>query len=310
MKSILALHLLILVAVLGCGVNEGPVGTPMGEPGLTNCQSPSAPNGQGEAERGGAGTPGGEPAAGGSSGGSGALELPQAEQHAPVTLRKNCEKLQAAVEQFAARSGGRYPIDVDKDKSLDGKTVLDYVPGGPTMYNAYEGVWETPVAHTAEMPGEVGYVLMDQTKTYDEHQGPMAPTYVITGFGDWVVEVALSNRELLLEDAVVFSNCRTLQAAVEEWAALSGGMYPGDIGCSQTPGKKVVWNLLPYDRMMQNPATGAVSEPVDSWAVNPGETGYVPLCIGGRNAGYLITGVGSEPGRTILCIWYSSECAE
>lgn len=310
MKSILALHLLILVAVLGCGVNEGPVGTPAGDPGLASCQTPGAPNSQGEVETGGADTPGGGPATGVSSGGSGALELPEAEQHAPVTLRKNCEKLQAAVEQFAAHSGGRYPRDMDSDKSFEGKRVLDYLSGDHTLYNAYDKAWERPVAHTAEMPGEVGYVLMDETKTYGEHGVPIAPTYVITGFGEWVVEVALSNRELPLVDAVVYSNCRTLQTAVEEWAALSGGMYPGDVDCSQAPGKKVVWNLLPYDRLMQNPATDCVTEPVNAWACNPGETGYIPTCINGRNAGYLITGVGSEPGRTILLISFSAERVE
>lgn len=47
--------------------------------------------------------------------------------------------VQAAVEAFAADNDGVYPDNVNVDKSLAGKTVTDYLPGGTLLRNPYTG---------------------------------------------------------------------------------------------------------------------------------------------------------------------------
>ncbi|MGD1047634.1 MAG: hypothetical protein ABR899_02640, partial [Candidatus Krumholzibacteriaceae bacterium] len=117
---------------------------------------------------------------GGSVQGAAFVELTNIDSPEEMPLRENCLVLKQAVEAFAAQSGGRYPLDVDTDKTSLGKTVVDLLPRVHALENPYTGVPSNPVNHSATLPGEVGYALVHEYNPRDGRYIP--PGYVITGF--------------------------------------------------------------------------------------------------------------------------------
>lgn len=217
-----------------------------------------------------------------------------------VGVRLNCLLLKQAVEAFAAQSGGRYPLDVDTDRTSLGQTVVDLLPRAHPLENSYTGARSNPVNHSASLPGEVGYAVVHEYNPRDGRYIP--PGYVITGSVNKRLEVAISNIALNRIEAIVMSHCRTVELAVEQFAARKNGVYPADVDVDCIPGGQTVVNLLPAGSRLVNPATWAVTEPVNSTACTAGQIGYHPVCQHGVNVGYAITGVGTEAGTTIMYI--------
>jgi len=121
--------------------------------------------------------------------------------------------------------------DIEEDYEHCGEYYFEYWSlGGQSYYgahhymiNPYTGIAEHAVARAASAPGEIGYVAVVREGS------PVA--YVITGYGDNSVIIACSNLELSREKAIVVSNCRTLQIAVDEYAASHAGQWPAAPTC-------------------------------------------------------------------------------
>jgi prepilin-type N-terminal cleavage/methylation domain-containing protein len=97
------------------------------------------------------------------------------------------------------------------------------------------------------------------------------------------------------KEAVVRSNCHTVQLAVEDWAVQSDGLYPDNVDVDATLTGETVVDILPQSALLQNPFTRAATEPVNGAAGTPGQTGYVPVVDGlGMNSSYDITGFGQQ----------------
>lgn len=227
------------------------------------------------------------------------IELTNIESPEETTVRLECLVLKYAVEQFAAMSDGRFPEDVDVDTTPGGQTVIDLLPGAQLLENPYAGNRDNPRNYSASLPGEIGYAVVQSYIDEDPCAPPVDEGYVITGYAGKSIEVAITNLELPPGEAIVLSHCRTVQLAVERWAALNGGLYPSDVDSHVTPGGQTVVDLLPGGSYLVNPFTRAATEPVNGHAANAGEVGYVPNTWNGENGGYAITGTGRESGATI-----------
>lgn len=96
------------------------------------------------------------------------------------------------------------------------------------------------------------------------------------------------------KEAVVKSNCHTVQLAAEDFAVRNEGVYASDTDTDVAAGGDTIVDLLPGGIFLQNPFTKAADVPLSSSAAaNPGEVGYVPFVgVGGQNDGYTITGFG------------------
>jgi hypothetical protein len=87
-------------------------------------------------------------------------------------------------------------------------------------------------------------------------------------------------------DELVVENCRSVRAAAEAYAAQNGG---------ENPTGRTVQDYLPEGRLLENPYTHAITEPVwGAAAASPGQTGYVCILYG-ESRGYTIDGIGSDP---------------
>jgi hypothetical protein len=93
-----------------------------------------------------------------------------------------------------------------------------------------------------------------------------------------------------LED-MVRANCLKIQMAAEEFADQNEGLYPMDAVADTSLVGNTLIDLLPEGQKLVNPFTGAATEPVDSIATDPGETGY--SCAPFRDF-YIITGYGES----------------
>ncbi|HEY5133570.1 MAG TPA: hypothetical protein VII85_07800 [Candidatus Krumholzibacteriaceae bacterium] len=236
----------------------------------------------------------------GSVQGAAFVELTNIDSPEELSLRVNCFMLKQSVEAFAAQSGGRYPLDLDTDKTSLGQTVVDLLPRAHPLENSYTGAGSNPVNHSATLPGEIGYALVHEYRPRDGRYIP--PGYVITGFVNRWVEVAISNIALNRIDAIVMSHCRTVELAVQQFAARNNGVYPFCVDIGTTLDGKTVVDLLPAGCKLVNPATWCASEPGNMSAANPGQVGYLPVYQHHSSVGYAITGVGTENGTTIMYI--------
>ena len=86
----------------------------------------------------------------------------------------NCYAVQQAAEDFAAGNNGVYPVNVDKDKNLDGNTLVDLLPGGLYLTNPFTNIRSEPFSGAAMVSGQTGYVAAIDS---------VAVGYTITGFG-------------------------------------------------------------------------------------------------------------------------------
>ncbi|UCF04736.1 MAG: hypothetical protein JSV33_12545 [bacterium] len=216
-------------------------------------------------------------------------------------VRAQCQIVAAAVEAFAGGNDDNYPEDVSIDTTEAGQTLVDLLPDGTLLPNAFTGQDTEPVDHRAESPGEIGYEPL--------YRGcGINPGYTITGYGADSIIVEISNIPAL-EDSVR-ANCLRVQAAADAFAAQNNDIYPQDVDVDMTPAGDTVIDLLPGGSYLVNPFTGMVTEPVNHQASYPGQTGYVPI-IGthpvhgpGVCVGYTITGVGRVPDALIVIIEY------
>jgi len=244
----------------------------------------------------------------GYAGDSKVIELTNLESQGDAIVRTNALELKAAVEEFAARSGGRYPADVDRDRTLDGRRLVDLMPREGVLLNPYTGAWGMPANYSASSPGEMGYAVVHEYADDPAHFPNLKEGYVITGFGRHRMEVVVTNLNFPAKDAIVLSHCRTVQLAAEKFAELNDGIYAADVMCDVTPEGRTITDLLPDGALLMNPYTLARTEPVDGWAANRGETGYVPICCRGENRGCTITGVGGENGTNLTIISFEAGC--
>lgn len=229
------------------------------------------------------------------------MELTNLESSEEETVVRNCHILRDAVELFAGRNGGIYPVDLDTDRNAYGETVIDLLPRGHMLMNPYTHVADNPRNHSASLDGQVGYARIALEDRYDG--------YVVTGFAGGEYELALTNLACVQKEAIVLSNCRTVQLAAEAWAQTTGGMYPSTTNSDCNYEGNTVVDLLPGGVLLINPFTLARTEPIDACSANPGEIGYVPVCATGLNVGYCITGTGRMAGYLIgtLCAYPDSE---
>ncbi|MCX5752575.1 MAG: hypothetical protein NTW97_02880 [Candidatus Krumholzibacteria bacterium] len=208
-------------------------------------------------------------------------------------VRSSCQKVREAADAFAAENGGEYPLDLLSDTTGTGRRFIDFLPGGRLLANPFTGENTEPTLGTADSPGEIAYRVRGFCQSWG---------YWITGFGGDSTIVELTNAEEL-EDSVRL-NCYIIQAAVERFAMLNGGIYPSDVDADCTPDGETVIDLLPEGCFLVNPFTLAATEPVNASAANAGETGYTPVVMCGINSGYTITGVGGDAGTVILVLSY------
>ena len=100
--------------------------------------------------------------------------------------------------------------------------------------------------------------------------------------------VAIANYQSIqnrAKESAVTSNAHTVQLAAEDYAIRNDGIYT-DVGADLQP-------LLPGGRLLNNPFTGAFSEPQFGIpAAIMGQVGIVVVQHAGVNAGYTITGFG------------------
>jgi len=108
------------------------------------------------------------------------------------------------------------------------------------------------------------------------------------------------NMQSRAKEAAVRSNCNTLRLAAEDFAVQNLGSYATD-GTSALPDGSTIADLLPKGAPMDNPFTGAATEP--QWAAAAaaaGEVGYVVFVDNGLNIGYTITGFGKTNTITTM----------
>lgn len=220
-------------------------------------------------------------------------ELTNLESPMEAVVRVNCLILRQAVEDFTARNGGVYPEDVDRDTTPGGETVVDLLPRRRLHENPFMREYSEPANRTAVIPGETGYAVY---RRYGENLG-----YVITGYGENSIIAVINSLGYPPEEAIVVSNCRTVQFAAERFAALNNGIYPGGLS-DTTPSGDTIIDLLPNGSLLENPFTRCRTEPVNCYAGNPGETGYSVVVHHGCNTGYHISGAG-RGGKNIVLIW-------
>jgi prepilin-type N-terminal cleavage/methylation domain-containing protein len=97
------------------------------------------------------------------------------------------------------------------------------------------------------------------------------------------------------KEARVKSVAHTVQLAAEDFAVRNDGVY-SDAGADLQP-------LFPGAALLDNPFTGAASEPQFGAAANAtGTVGILAIQQGGVNVGYTITGVGKTAGPVILTL--------
>lgn len=102
-----------------------------------------------------------------------------------------------------------------------------------------------------------------------------------------------------IEEAVR-SNCNKVLEAVEAFAEDNNGDYPRDTYSDETLSGMTLIDLLPDGVRLVNPYTMEQTEPVDSTASNPGETGYRSYYPFWPRA-YSITGYGVDSLIVEIC---------
>lgn len=69
---------------------------------------------------------------------------------------KSAHQLERAVQDFARDNDGIYPGLFDYP-NIAGKTLLDYLPSGQKLRNAFSGLRTEPSGYNAEYSGAIGY---------------------------------------------------------------------------------------------------------------------------------------------------------
>jgi len=102
-------------------------------------------------------------------------------------VRSTCHTLQLAAEDFSVQDDGEYADDTDTDATAGGSTILDLLPGGGMMQNAFTNLLDVPRSSgAAANPGEVGYVPIVGASGLNDG-------YTITGFGRTTLVLTVSS---------------------------------------------------------------------------------------------------------------------
>ena len=108
-----------------------------------------------------------------------------------VQVRESAQQLQAAVESFATQNGLIYPTsltDTIKPRDsvlLSGGSMLDMLPDGRMLENAFTGKRTEPIFGKATMPGQIGYQPV--------MRGRACVGYVITAYGQTGIIMTISS---------------------------------------------------------------------------------------------------------------------
>jgi hypothetical protein len=103
------------------------------------------------------------------------------------------------------------------------------------------------------------------------------------------------------QEQQLLENCRIVQTAAEQFAAINGGHYPID-STDLTPDSLTLIDLLPGGQLLENPYSGERTSPVSGGANNPGDVGYIGFRCDATIGSYAITGVGQTAGERYVTI--------
>jgi hypothetical protein len=93
-------------------------------------------------------------------------------------------------------------------------------------------------------------------------------------------------------EASVIANCHILQEALEAFMEDNGGCRPEDVcGDTNRVGLTLI-DYLPDGQFLENPFTGERTEPVDTVATEPGQTGFYSAHEWGTPGLYYVNGFG------------------
>lgn len=213
-------------------------------------------------------------------------------------VRSNALYLESAVNAFLEEGlpesiiryrYGVFPKNAYTDTTVNGNTLIDFLPGGEPLLNPYTGLRDQPVDTIAANPGEIGY------------QPSYSYSYcTITGFGDSTQIININYAEELEEEVVV--NCYIVMSAADAFAMDNEGYYPDD--CTMVnDSSKTILDYLPDGMLVENPFTRQRTEPAiwGSIAANSGQIGYEPIFISGYIVGCKVTG-GDRDGNVMIAL--------
>jgi hypothetical protein len=190
-----------------------------------------------------------------------------------------------AAKSYATANDGEYPGDVSGSQNLDGKTLIDYLPGGSYILNALTSVSDNPVDGAAGSEGAIGYIPtdMDGDGIYD--------AFVIDAVGCHynIIATVVPYSE---KEEHIWHDAFSLRSAVYQFHQASGH-YPHNLDTETTPGGKTVLDLCAdKGKEFENPYTDQIYVPALGIAANKGEVAYQPIEDAGLVTGYTITGRG------------------
>jgi hypothetical protein len=234
---------------------------------------------------------------------AGCSDNPVIQQSPEEVVIANSYLVQRAVEAFAAENNGEYPQGT-LDKSLQGNTLIDLLPGGRLLMNPYTLRRNVPNRWVALFPGETGYRPYHPSWTTLPTAG-----YSINGMGEHSEVIFLSKNypdSIRARESAIVANCWAVMEAAEAFAAENNGVYASNVNRDTTLAGNTIIDLLPGGEMLVNPFINLRVEPLNGVAGNPGQTGYVPVIHGGINVGYTITGYAEY--YTIVMLHYNPQC--
>jgi len=102
-----------------------------------------------------------------------------------ASTKSDCHIVQLAAEQFAAINGGIYPQNTTDVLPQTGETIVDMLPQGLPLENAFTQARSEPIDAAPTTPGQIGYQRV--------LQNGVAVGYVLQGFGRDAVVLTLTN---------------------------------------------------------------------------------------------------------------------
>lgn len=211
----------------------------------------------------------------------------------------NCMKVVETAEEYHEELLNRqyneeymnlYPIDEGSWDKTSLVTCWRRIPYRDAFLNPITSEGYLPVHRTAEAPGETGYTsIISNNHTVG---------YVVTGYGTDSMIFAESSYDCSMQEAVVISNCRTLEKALERYTWKSRGLSPSNIITERDSAGKTVLEYLHNSQGLINPYTSERSEPTINAAGLPGQIRYEAVEYFGMKMGYRISGF-DEDGQVI-----------
>ena len=99
-------------------------------------------------------------------------------------VKSSCHTVQLAVEAFSSSNDGIYPQNT-ATALANGDTVVDLLPSGQLMENAWTGLATEPRNGMPASPGDVGFAAIVN--------GALITGYTVTGFGGDGVVLTVGN---------------------------------------------------------------------------------------------------------------------